>query len=571
MLEGIIRNFSPAEKLVFIACALLLTLSAASLIIKINKLFLVEIPARGGALTEGILGSPRFINPLLALSDADRDLSALIYSGLLKATSEGTLIPDMAENYSVSENGLTYTFRIKENARFHDGTAVTADDVLFTVQKAQDPSLKSPKRANWEGVAVEKANDREVRFILKQPYAPFLENATIGILPKHIWKDADTEQFAFSTYNIDAIGSGPYAVGKIKRNSAGIPMQYELTAFPAYALGEPYITTIIFQFYQNEKELLEAKKRGAIESISALTPSTASELRENGMYIARTPLPRVFAIFFNQNQAPVLAEKEVRQALYLATDKNALVEKILRGYGVPIDGPVPPILLKENNSAEGKNMEERIAEANALLDTIKWKRNNETGIRERKKGKETETLSVSLATSNIPELQESAAQIENMWRAIGIQTRVQIFESGDLNQNIIRPRKYDALLFGEIIGRDLDLFAFWHSSQRNDPGLNIAMYTNSKVDKLLEEARRISDTEKRTDEYQKILAEIRRDQPAIFLYSPEFIYVIPKTIRGFELNQITIPSERFLSVHNWYIRTKHVWSMFQKFAERQSA
>ena len=563
LLEHTLKNFSPVEKLISTVFVITLIIGAASLLYKVNAMFLIEIPTPGGELREGIIGSPRFINPLLSLSDADRDLATLIYSGLLKATPEGKLVPDIADRYEISKDGLSYTFYIRENARFHDGVKVTSDDVLFTLQKAQDPALKSPKRASWEGVTVEKIGEREIRFTLRQPYSPFVENATIGILPKHLWKEADAEQFQFSPINIEAVGSGPYKIEKIKRNNLGIPFYIELSSFNDYALGRPYIESIVLRFYQNEKDLLDGLSREEIESVNTITPKTAMSLETTGYRIEHAPLPRVFAVFLNQNNATFLAEKAVRRALNLATDKDAIVSSVLYGYGVPIQEPIPPTFLRMLAGA-ATSSEARLAEANALLDKGKWIRNTETGIRERVKGKEIQKLSFSLITSDTEELLQSAKLLKEMWRKIGVEARMQIFGSGDLNQNIIRPRKFEALLFGEIIGRDLDLFAFWHSSQRNDPGLNVAMYTNSKVDKLLEEARSTTDIEKRISAYTRAIETISDDEAAIFLYSPEFIYVLPKKIKGFTLSRTTTPSERFLDVHNWYINTEKVWDIFTK-------
>ncbi|MSU56414.1 MAG: peptide ABC transporter substrate-binding protein [Candidatus Taylorbacteria bacterium] len=563
VLERVLKNLSPMERLLSAVFIVLLVIGATHLLYNVNALFLTEIPARGGELREGIVGSPRFLNPLLSLSDADRDLSALIYSGLLRATPGGELIPDLASRYEMSEDGLSYTFHLREDATFHDGTRVTADDVLFTIQKAQDSGLKSPKRANWEGVMVEKKDALTLTLTLKQPYASFLENATLGILPKHVWKDADAEQFPFSPFNLEAVGSGPYKVTRIKRNDSGIPNYFEFTAFRKYALGAPYILRITVHFYPNEKDLLDGLSRGEVESINTITPQSAKLLEEKGLRIERTPLPRVFGVFFNQNQATLLAEKPIRQALLLATDKDTIVNTVLSGYGVPIEDPVPPFLLTHTDT-EATTTEARLAMGNAILDKAKWIRNAETGIRERKKGKEAQKLSFSLVTSDVPELRESAELIKEMWGKLGAEVRLQIFESGDLNQNVIRPRRFDALLFGEIIGRDLDLFAFWHSSQRNDPGLNIAMYTNSKVDKLLEEARRTTDPEKRTKDYLTAVETISSDLPAIFLYSPEFIYILPEKVQGFKAGRTTVPSERFLDIQKWYISTEKVWNVFSK-------
>jgi len=192
-----IASFSITEKIIFYFFLCVLIVSSFLLLWKVNQSFLVEFPARGGQLKEGIIGSPRFINPILAMSDADRDMTSLIYSGLMKSNSKGDLVPDLAESYSISKDGLVYKFKLKDNVYFHNGEKVTTDDVEFTINETQDSALKSPKRANWDGVTVKKLNDREIEFVLKQPYSPFLENTTLGILPKKIWANFDSDQFSF--------------------------------------------------------------------------------------------------------------------------------------------------------------------------------------------------------------------------------------------------------------------------------------------------------------------------------------------------------------------------------------
>ncbi len=562
-IEQTFRSFSPAEKALCGLLVVLVITSSAGLLLKINGLFLVEKPAFGGSLTEGVVGTPRFVNPLLALSDSERDLTMLIYSGLLKATAEGALVPDLALRYELSTDGLSYTFFLRPDARFHDDTPVTADDIVFTIQKAQDPWLKSPRRANWEGVVAQAIDAHTVQLTLKQSYAPFLENATLGILPKHLWENEDAERFPFSPHNTEAVGSGPFSITRINESSTGLPSSFELAAFKNYALGSPYLAHLTVRFYQNEDELIAAQARGEVESMDGLTSTAAAKLVKKGVSLLRAPLPRIFSVFFNQNQAPLLAEKEVRQALTLATDKAALVDSVLQGFGVPIDAPVPPLLFPDNETLVlEKTLDERVADANALLEKANWKINKTTGIREKKKGKSVARLSFSLATSDVTELKTSAEMLAKMWRAVGAEVKVEIFEAGDLNQNVIRPRKFDALLFGEIVGRDRDLFAFWHSSQRNDPGLNVSGYANAKVDRWLDETRKTTDEAKRANDYANALAAIKSDAPAVFLYSPEFMYLLPEKIQGFVKGSVAIPSERFLEIHQWYIKTKKVFNFF---------
>src|SRR3989344_2469416 len=493
-----IASFSITEKIIFYFFLCVLIVSGFLLLWKVNQSFLVEFPARGGQLKEGIIGSPRFINPILAMSDADRDMTSLIYSGLMKSNSKGDLVPDLAESYSISKDGLIYKFKLKDNAYFHNGEKVTADDVEFTINKTQDSALKSPKRANWDGVTVRKLNDREIEFALKQPYSPFLENATLGILPKKIWANFDSDQFSFSLFNIEPVGSGPYKVKSLKKDSYGIPTFYTLASFNKYVSGAPYIKKLLINFYQNEKSLMDAFNKRDIESVSAISSQNAEAIKnENGLRIIRAPLPRIFGIFFNQSQSPVLANKEIREALNEAIDKDRIVAEVLNGYGIKIDSPIPADLIDGEDNAENQEdgkKEDSGSKSERVLAKLKdsgWKMNDKEKILEKKLKNETQQFRFSISTSNTPELKKVAEIAKEEWEKIGAQVEVKIFEAGDLNQNVIRPRKYDALFFGEIIGRDLDLFAFWHSSQRKDPGLNIALYANSKADKLLEDARKI--------------------------------------------------------------------------------
>jgi len=536
--------------------AVLLCGSTLAILGGLNSMLVSDIPAHGGSHTEGVVGFPRFINPLLATTDADRDLSMLIYSGLLKARPDGTLLPDLAERFEVSDDGLTYHFFIRENAVFHDGTPVTADDVIFTVSRAQDPALKSPRRASWDGVAVEKVSEREVLFTLTRPYAPFLENATLGILPSHPWKEVEIEQFPFSQLNTEAVGSGPYRISDIRRNKSGVPERYTLSSFAHYTLGEPYIEKIVLFFYSNEDDLISALKSGEVESINSIAPAKAANL--TNYRIETVPLPRTFGVFFNQNQAPALANIEVRKALSLATDRERIVREVLNGYGVAINNPIPPGLIVREKIPIVP--EQDLEEARAVLERSGWVLDEETGVWSSKKDG---LLSVSISTSNVPELKAAAQIVMENWTELGADVHLQIFEPSDLNINSIRPRKYDALLFGEIIGRTLDLFAFWHSSQRNDPGLNVALYANITADNLLEKGRITHDRKERDALYSDFETEVANDYAAIFLYAPEFIYVTPERISGMTLGTVTVPADRFLTVHEWFIETDQVWHFFK--------
>lgn len=556
--ESIFESLSITEKSLFLVFALISIMAALSLVGKTSAQFSVNIPRDGGSLTEGIVGTPRFINPILSVSDGDRDLTSLVYSGLLKATPEGTFVPDLAQSYTISPDGLSYSFTIREDAVFHDGTPVTADDVKFTVEKAQEAALKSPRRVNWEGVTIQKAEGRSVVFTLKQPYAPFISNLTLGILPKHLWRGLESDQIPFSSLNVNPVGSGPYIVSKVIRSSDGIPNEVILTANPHYALGKPHIETLDFKFFPSEKDLVTAIRDNVVESASNLTPTGALAVKES-RGIRYSPLTRVFGIFFNQNQNSILAHKEVRKALALAINKDAIVNGVLQGYATETNGPLPAALHRSGSSSPALT-----SQALEALTKAKWKKNPATGIFELGSKAGSTTLSLSLSTANIPELVESAKKIESDWSDLGAKIDVQVFEPADLNQGVIRPRKYDALLFGLVIGKNSDLYPFWHSSQRNDPGLNIALYTNAKADKALEKMRISTSTEATENQYSLFKKELDTDTPAIFLWSPDFIYATPEKLHGVELGEITTPSDRFNGIEKWYVETDTVWKIFVK-------
>jgi peptide/nickel transport system substrate-binding protein len=557
-IEKVVARMNLSEKIFFYLISGIVVISGLVIIFQVNNSFLVEVPAFGGSFTEGVIGSPRFINPVLAISDTDKDLSSLIYSGLLKISENGDFEPDLATSYSISEDGTVYDFIIKDHISFHDGFEVTADDIIFTIEKVLDPVIKSPRETSWQGVTVEKIDNKEIKFTLKKPYAPFLQALTLGILPKAIWSNVTSEEFPFSEFNINPIGSGPYKVEKISKNSGGIPTMMSLSAWDKYALGKPKIKSIVFKFFQNEAAMVKAYGDKSIDSATGLSQAAAKNIIDNNNLVNKISLPRVFGVFFNQNVAPVFLNKEVREALEIATPKVRIVNEVLLGLGQIIDGPTPANVEEDTKSAEGD-----AEAAKALLLKNGWKE-NANGILEKKTKTATVPLTFSISTSDAPELKKTAEILKETWERMGASVEIKVFEAGDLSQNVIKPRKYDALLFGEVVGEESDLYPFWHSSERNDPGLNISLYANITVDKALEDIQKETDKQKIAVEKEIIFLEISKDRPAIFLFSPYFLYASAPQVKNISLKNISSQNERFLFINKWYIETDKVWQFFVK-------
>ncbi|MCA9361471.1 peptide ABC transporter substrate-binding protein [Candidatus Kaiserbacteria bacterium] len=559
-----ITRRSPFDALVFHIAVALVIGGLLFLLISINKQYLTTIPTNGGTLVEGIIGTPRFVNPVLAITRADQDMVELVFSGLMKLGEDGELKNDLAESIDLSEDGLTYTIKLRNNINFHNGEPLTAKDVVYTIALIQDPDLKSPLRGNWDNVVVEEIDDETLTITLKEAYTPFLENLTVGILPKKLWGELPIEQIPFSQNNTEPIGSGPYRVVGALYTPYGLINAYQLTAFDGNGEQEPNISNLVFNFYQNETGLLAALKDRQISGTPSLSSEALASLDKKDYKIIQQPLPRTFGIYFNQNKNTAMRDLVARRAMSVAIDRNQLVQDILYGYGIPTTSPIPPgfleVELDATSSSTNKELT-NIEEAKQILEDGGWTRNDD-GYWYKKIGEEDAKLTINLSTANSDIFSQTAENIAESWKELGVDVTVSQFEQTDLIQGIIRPRDFEAVLYGADIGRGIDLYPFWHSSQKNDPGLNIAQYTNIEADSLLVTVRTETDKTKKEDAIKSFARIIKSEYPAIFLYTPTFGYVVDNDVHISSLKKMSKPSERFANVQNWHVKSNSVWPVF---------
>lgn len=526
-------------------------------LLSLNNNFSLVTPADGGTVSEGIVGIPRFVNPALALTRADQDTVALLYSGLLKINPEGDLVPDIAERIDVSEDGTSYHIFVKKDRVFHDGTPLTARDVLFTIDLMRNPDLKSPLRGNWSDVTIESLNEYEFTVTLTEPYTPFIENFTFGIMPAHLWSSLPIEQLPFSQYNTEPVGSGPFMIQKVYRDTAGLISGYLLRPSET---ADAKLGTIELTFFQNEDQLLTALLDGEIDATIYLSPERLADLPSDSYQIINEALPRVFGIFFNQNRSTALRDKAARTALSAAIDRTALINEALGGYGVPTNEPIVraqhEVLLSDTVLTATST-----TTPSQILENGGW-RKNEQGIWEKRIGQETQTLSVTMKTGNAALFETVATYVAESWRQLGVEVQVEQYEQTDLVQSVIRARDFQALLFGIDMNRQQDLYPFWHSSQKDDPGLNIAQYTNVTADRLLETARANQSEEERLGSQNEISRIITEENPALFLFAPNVTYVTRNGVTLPPMKQLGRPADRFMNIEDWYARTDTVWPLF---------
>ncbi len=602
-------------------------------------------PALGGNYSEGLVGQPRFLNPIYAqTNDVDRDLVELIFSGLMKHTPNGGLIPQLAKEYKVLEDGKVYEFTLKDNLVWHDKEPLTVDDVIFTIETIQSSDFKSPLRISWSGIEVDKISDTILRFKLQKPSSTFLEHCTLKIIPEHIWKYISPENFPLSTYNLKPIGSGPYKLENLEQDSTGKINFLNLVRNSLYFEEGPYIPKITFYFFNNQEDLLKAYLNGKIKGFALSSPENLPKFNL-GLKMYSFSLPRYFALFLNPENSKSLSEDIIKKALNYGIDKQAIIQELLLGYGKIVDSPVIPQIYKLKQPLEIYEFNQE--KAKQILDEAGFKE-NEDGYRSKYTKKSTsfqfkrnlqlkssgnevtelqkclaqfpdvypegdvtayfgsltkaavirfqekyadevlspyglttgtgqvktstraklnelcntkeETLELkfSLATVDQPLLIQTASLLKSQLKELGIAINIETFDISTLEREIIKKREYEMLLFGEVLGSIPDPFPFWHSSQKKDPGLNLSLYENKKADKLLEEIRESFDkeiTKEKLEQFQNILIQ---DSPAVFLYNPDYLYLVSSEIKGITGKMITDPSKRLSNMENWYIKTKRV-------------
>ncbi len=521
-------------------------------------------PSVGGSITEGVVGSPHSLNPVLSISnDVDNDLSRLVFSRLFTTDGNGRLLQDLVREYEVSPDQKTYRFRLREGVRWHDGQALTADDVLFTLSLIQDPAWKSPLNPAFKNVTVEKSDELTISMTLKEPYAQFLSRLDFGILPRHVWKDVNPADAQMAEANLKPVGSGPFKFEDLRRDKRGFVLSYTLARNADYYQPPAYIETLTFQFYQDYASALEALRKRHIQSLSFIPRDKREDLKTSSSIIpVSLELPQATAVFFNPKQNPLLADKGVRRALTMAIDKGRIIFDVLNGDGHPADHPVLPGM----NATSTMPVAYNLTAAGELLDSLGWNVDATDGVRRRivtaAKGKDpavVETLSVTLTTVDQPESIGTATIIKNGWLALGVDVVLTTVPASEIHRNVIRSRDYDALLYSQLLGNDLDPYPFWHSSQTQDPGLNLAMFSDAAADQALESARRTSDPAVRRQAYAKFLGILSEQQPAAFLYSPSYTYAMPANLKGFGGSRVHTPADRFATVTSWYVETARQW------------
>ena len=565
---GICKKLPPSDICIILILLFTLCIQTFFLFHRLNKSFLHETTIRYGEINEGIVGVPVHKNPLYASSAVEEGIASLIHAGLLKYDNEGNYIPHLAATWN-KEGPDRYLFILRKNSSFHNGFPITTKDVIHTIKMIQETQkYKTPYHKPWSGVQVNAVDETALTITVPEGNLYFPENFTVPILPEHIWKKIPKDKRKNYKGSGVYVGAGPYMYSQETITLDERPTNITLTEFPGYALGRPFVKKIQLHFFVNTNNLLKAYETGSIDGIHGITATELSSLlkqREKGedeVYTAYTN--RVFGVFFNTEDGRILQDSFLRSILSQWVKRRQITDKVFNKYATPIQTPLA-------TDTKIKEQDISLEELEQTLEDIGWKFESTKGKRERS----GIPLEITFVFQDTEETKQIAEILIQGWQRIGVGVKTQTLPEKEIKK-AVREREFDAILYGYKANQPKDLAKLWKSGDTENlasvtsfgsPKLNellINLESTKPPDRLAERLSRVPNDNWQNTVYNEIKVEMMKSVPAIFLYSPHFLYILPDKIMGVslkekQLGRISNSSDRFTNVHKWYLKREKVW------------
>jgi peptide/nickel transport system substrate-binding protein len=533
-----------------------LVLSLLSFQVQSAGLCTTRVPAAGGTFGEGMVGAPQYLNPLLSDNfPVDRELVSLIFDGLTRYDETGRLVPALAQDWTVSEDGLTIRFALRQGVTWHDGEPVTAADVVFTYRLLQDEAFPGPPavKALWQSVTINPIDHVTIEFVLAEPYTPFLEATTRGILPAHYLQGVTAATLAEAPFNGAPIGTGPFTVSPDQdwRRTHSL----RLSPNPAYWREGTPIAALEFRFYPDEAALIQAFATGEIQAINQVSPVMLPQVAEQpDVRLFTASAPRYTSLLFNltASGAPAVQNVEVRRALAYALDRPALVDGVLNGQALPLEGPYLPTSWAYNPAALTLYSSQPLT-ATTLLEAAGWLLPEGQTVRQR----EGTALNLRLLALDEPTHRTVAQAIAGQWANLGIGTELVLAPAmAELRQGLA-DRAFDVALVDVRPPGDPDFYDFW-SQEAIVRGQNYAGWNNRRASEALESARQVWAVEARRPAYDTFLRLYDDDLPALTLYQHVTTYALSKEVNQAEIGRIDHPRDRYETLSQWFLLYRDV-------------
>lgn len=524
-------------------------------------------PVHGGSYAEGVIGRSVRLNPLLDRGNqVDRDIDRLLYGALVRFNSFGDPVPELAESFAISADATLYNFTIHEDAIWHDGEPVTADDVIYTYSKFGEEDFSAPEDLKnlWAEVQIVKLDDKNVQFQLPEPFAPFMDYMTVGLLPDHLLRGVDGAALIDHPFNREPIGSGPFRFEGFQQDESGNVTGVSLTAFEDYILGQPFLERVEFRFFDDAGAALQAFNDGEVDGIGQVSKDILElVLAQPDLNLHSVRSPSTSIVFLNTQhpEKTYLGEKDFRQALMMSVDRERMIGELLDGQGVVAAGPILP-----GHWASAPNLEPLpfdVAAAEELLAGQGWE--VPTGIlrgsAEYIRGNGEDQLSLELAYVDDPQYARVAQMLQSSWQNVGIAVELVPVPASAILSDVLVPREFDAVLteLDASLVADPDPYSFWHDSQA-ETGQNYSGFEDRNISIWIEQARVTANKERRQDLYRDFQFRFRDQAPALFLYHPIYSYAISSDVQGASIGPVFDPSDRFANIGEWFLLVRRGFS-----------
>jgi len=523
-------------------------------------------PAPGGTFVEGVIGEPRELNPLLfSHHGPDRDITKLVYAGMMRFDGAGQPTPDLAESWAVTADGRSYTFVIRSGLRWHDGVPLSLDDVIFTIGLMQSTDYPGPADVGelWKQVTVAKLNNSTLKITLPEPYAPFLDHVTFPILPSHMFSGVRSADLKLHPANLSPVGSGPFQVKDLTLGFDDSIPEVELVANPFYHGLSPMLSGIKIKYFPDESTAIEALEKGEIMGIGGLSQTGIISMLTNDEFdIHSSLLPETNMILLNQQNESLkfFRDKKVRSALLLGLNREFFVEQFLSGQAVLATGPIPPGNWAYNDSLKNVDYDPNIAAD--MLNKSGWVLPETNALDDKDNfvlQKDGQELKFELLVPD-DDLSIALGEIAvSDWRRLGVDVVLRRAKQHALEKEYLDTRDFQAIMINLSLQRtpDPDPYPFWHQTEI-ESGQNYSGYDNRVISEYIEQARTTPSSSSRSNLYHMFQRRFVDDTPALLVYHPVYSYVTNKVVHGVQMGPIIEPSDRFNGISNWYIVIRRV-------------
>ena len=518
----------------------------------------VNQPAVGGVYAEGLVGKMVRLNPILDyFNRVDREVNRLLFSGLIRFDDHGLPQADLADSWGISRDGTIYNFSIRSNAKWHDGQPVTSDDIIFTIDLMRQDNAPIPQdlRELWKKVDIRRLDDKTLQFLLPEPFAPFLDYLTFGVLPAHLVGDLSLDQIIDSPFNLQPVGSGPYKFKTLLVEN-GVVVGVELAANKNYYQQAAFIEEIVFRYYPDSQTALNAYIKGDIQGLGDVSVDILPRvLAEPGLNLNTGRLPQLSLVYFNlaQTTKPFFQDANVRKALLMGLNRQRMIDLALAGQGILADGPIFPGTWAYYDGIP--RIDYDAVTAVEMIKTAGYTLPADGGVV--RTNAEGAALSFEFLYQDDAVHKTLAESIQKDWTNLGVEVQLKALPLDQL-LSALEGRTYEAALVDLDLVRspDPDPYPFWHQAQAAN-GQNYSGWDDRQASEYLEQARITLDYTERSRLYRNFQVRFAQELPALPLFYPVYRYAVSKDVQGVRMGPLFDTSDRFNTLPGWFLVTKN--------------